>query len=88
MKIGRCHLESLRVWSIPPASGTVAGLAMALPTGDGSIIYVAEPETSIGIVRISQSKPACQLTEAPKSPAHDGNTITLESIGAYPPRPF
>ena len=30
MKIGRCHLEGLRVRSIPPASDTVAGLAMAL----------------------------------------------------------
>jgi 6-phosphogluconolactonase (cycloisomerase 2 family) len=65
-----------------------AGLATSLPSGDGSVIYVAEPETSVGIVRISQSKPACELTEAPKSPVHDGNTITLESIGVFPPRRF
>ena len=30
MKIGRWHLEGLRVRSITPASDTVAGLAMAL----------------------------------------------------------
>jgi 6-phosphogluconolactonase (cycloisomerase 2 family) len=65
-----------------------AGLATALPSGDGSIIYVAEPETSVGIVRISQSKPACELIETAKSPVHDGNTITLESVGVFPPRRF
>lgn len=65
-----------------------AGLATALPGGDGSIIYVAEPETSVGIVRISESKPACELIETPSSPVHDGNTITLESIAAFPPRRF
>ena len=33
VKIGRCHLEDLPVRSIPPASDTVAGLAMALIYG-------------------------------------------------------
>jgi len=33
VKIGRRHLESLRVRSIPPASDTVAGLALALIHG-------------------------------------------------------
>jgi len=66
----------------------VAGLATSLPSGDGSIVYVAEPETSIGILRISQSKPACEFIETSTSPVHDGNTITLESIGVFPPRRF
>ena len=66
----------------------VAGLATSLPSGDGSILYVAEPDTSIGILRVTQSKPACEFTETSKSPVHDGNTITLESIAVFPPRRF
>ncbi len=65
-----------------------AGLATALPSGAGGVLYVAEPETSIGIVRVIVNGTTCQLIESSKSPAHDQNTITLESIGVYPPRPF
>lgn len=65
-----------------------AGLATSLPTGSGGVLYVAEPETSIGIVRIVTNGSECQLIESSQSPVHDGNTITLESIGVYPPRSF
>ena len=65
-----------------------AGLATALPSGSGGILYVAEPETSIGIVRTVVNGASCQLVESSRSPARDANTITLESIGVYPPRKF
>jgi hypothetical protein len=47
VKIGRCHLEGLRVRPIPPASDTVAGLAHALihgfaSCGIGRIVFRVE----------------------------------------------
>jgi 6-phosphogluconolactonase (cycloisomerase 2 family) len=65
-----------------------AGLATANTFGTGGTLFVAEPETLIGIVEVGGSGGNCTLTESPRSPAHDTNTITVESIGVFPPRPF
>src|SRR5438874_2718962 len=65
-----------------------AGLATAMTSGSGGTLYVAEPDTTIGILRVTVSGSTCSLIESPKSPAHDSNTLTLESIGVFPPRPF
>jgi 6-phosphogluconolactonase (cycloisomerase 2 family) len=69
-------------------NGFEAGLATADATGTGHTLYVAEPETQIGIVNVSASGGACVLQETRKSPASNPHTITLESIGTFPPRPF
>ena len=65
-----------------------AGLATAGTSGTGSTLYVAEPETQIAIVNVSVSGGSCALQESSKSPANDFHTMTLESIGSFPPRPF
>jgi hypothetical protein len=64
-----------------------AGLATAVQQGNGSVLYVAEADPNIGIIDVSSSAGACSLTEAPTSPVFDSVT-TLESIAAFPPRPF
>ena len=69
-------------------NGFEAGLATATTTGLGGTLYVAEPEINIGIVHVAASNGSCTLQEASKSPASDPHTITLESIGVFPPRPF
>lgn len=69
-------------------NGFEAGLATAETTGTGSTLYVAEPEINIGIVQVAESDGSCTLQETKKSPASDPHTITLESIGVFPPRPF
>jgi len=66
----------------------IAGITTQLPTGTGGVLYVAEIEVDIGIVRITSSGGTCSFAESPKSPIIDHNTITLESIGVFPPRPF
>jgi 6-phosphogluconolactonase (cycloisomerase 2 family) len=65
-----------------------AGLATASNSGTGGALYVAEPDTNIGIVNITESGGTCTLKESPKSPISDSNTITVESVGVFPPRPF
>ncbi len=65
-----------------------AGLATATTSGTGTTLFVAEPDINIGSVRVKESSGSCSLAEAPRSPASDGNTITIESIGVFPPRPF
>lgn len=71
------------------------GLASALTTGTGSILWVAEDSqnsfasgSSVGIVQIVSNSGKCALTELPNSPAADTASTALFSIGAYPPRPF
>ena len=64
------------------------GLATALPWGSGRTLYVAEPEVEIGIVDVATEGESCRLEETPQSPAHDFHTMTLESIGVFPPRRF
>ena len=65
-----------------------AGLATARNFGTGGTLYVAEPDATIGIVAVGGSGGNCTLSESPRSPALDPNSITIESIGAFPPRPF
>jgi hypothetical protein len=69
------------------------GLATDQATGTGSVVWVAEfavlgSPSSVGILKVSSGKGSCALTESAKSPANDANAPGLESIGAYPPRPF
>ena len=66
----------------------VAGMATANRTGTGGALYVAEPDTRIGIVRLTSSGGTCSFAESPNSPVADTSTETLESIGVFPPRPF
>jgi len=75
--------------SLPVRGGhELAGLATSLPIGSGAVIYVAEIEVDIGILQISVNGSSCSITESSKSPVLDTHTITLESIGVFPPRPF
>jgi len=69
------------------------GLATEQTQGTGTVLWVAEyavlgSPSSIGILKISSKNGSCSLTESSKSPADDANSPGLESIGAYPPRPF
>lgn len=67
------------------------GLATLGATGTGGVVYVAESgdiSSSIGIVKARSNGKTCSLTESTKSPAADSITTVLETIGAYPPRPF
>ena len=66
----------------------LAGLATSNRTGTGGALYVAEPDTRIGIVRLTSSGGTCSFAESPNSPVADTSTETLESIGVFPPRPF
>ncbi len=65
-----------------------AGLATANAFGTGGTLYVAEPDSRIGIVSVGESGSDCTLTESPDSPVYDSKTITVESIGTFPPRSF
>jgi hypothetical protein len=65
-----------------------AGLATAAQFGTGITLFVAEPEINVGIVRVRAEDGNCSLTETPQSPVSDQNTVTLESIGVFPPRRF
>lgn len=66
----------------------VAGLALGSTAGSGGVLYDAEIENLVGIFRVTVSGSTCALAESPNSPVLIRNTITLESIGAYPPRSF
>ena len=61
-----------------------------LPSGTGSQLYVAEfgNRSTIAVLDVTSSDGQCTLTEAPGSPVENPNTITMLSIGVYPPRPF
>lgn len=63
---------------------------MQLPTGTGSVLYVAEfgQPSSIAVINVSVSGGRCTLTEASGSPVSDPNSQSLLSVGVYPPRPF
>jgi len=68
----------------------VASMAFNETTGTGGIVYVAEygSPSYIGAVNVKSSGGKCTLTELSHSPAVDGNSPGLLSIGAFPPRPF
>jgi 6-phosphogluconolactonase (cycloisomerase 2 family) len=89
--------------SFDPTTGVVSGgctsnflagnnftsqLATATQQGTGSPLYVAEADRNIGIVDVNLGSGTCSLTEQLESPVNDPNTDTLESITAFPPRPF
>jgi 6-phosphogluconolactonase (cycloisomerase 2 family) len=65
-----------------------AGLATATTSGTGTTLFVAEPEINIASVHVTENSGSCSLNEDSRSPASDTSTITIESIGVYPPRPF
>jgi len=57
-------------------------------SGTGGVVYVAEPDTDIGVVGVTASRGTCSIHEASFSPVYDHHTISMESIGVFPPRPF
>ncbi len=57
-------------------------------SGTGGVVYVAEPDTDIGVVGLTASGGTCSIHEARFSPVYDHHTISMESIGVFPPRPF
>ena len=57
-------------------------------TGTGTVLYVAEFGSSIGIVNVTSTGTACTLTEAAGSPVIDDLSPGLLSIQVFPPRPF
>ncbi len=61
-----------------------------LPTGTGSVIYLAEfgSPSSIAMVNVKSSGGQCMLKEAEASPIVAPNSNVLLSIGVYPPRPY
>lgn len=63
-------------------------LATATQQGSGSVLYVSEADRNIGVVDVNVGAGNCSLTEQLNSPVNDPNTETLESITAFPPRPF
>ncbi len=65
-----------------------AGMATATTSGAGTTLFVAEPDVEIASIRITGGSGSCSLTETPHSPTADGNTLTIDSIGVFPPRPF
>ena len=44
--------------------------------------------SAIGVIDVSVSGGECTLTEAAGSPVADLNSLSLISIGVYPPRSF
>jgi len=66
----------------------LASVVTELPFGTGSVLYTADPDTRISALKIASNGSSCTLTEPVGSPFADQNTITLESIGVFPPRRF
>jgi len=70
-----------------------AGIATALPTGSGSVLWVAEDAVvtgtnGIGTVLVGSANGTCTLTEAANSPESDTLGGALTSLSAFPLRPF
>jgi 6-phosphogluconolactonase (cycloisomerase 2 family) len=70
-----------------------AGIATATTSGTGAVVWVSEDgvgivTSSIGIVGVTSNGATCTLTEDASSPAADPNSLNLESLSAFPPRPF
>jgi hypothetical protein len=61
-----------------------------LPSGTGSVLYLAEfgGISGIAVVNVASSGGQCTLTEAAHSPVVDPDSTFLLSIGVYPPRSF
>lgn len=101
--VGNFFSGQVTAASFDPTSGVVSGgctsnflagnnftsqLATAVQQGTGSPLYVAEANRNIAIVDVNAGSGTCSLTEQLNSPVQDTNTQTLESITAFPPRPF
>lgn len=68
-----------------------AGIATAMNTGTGQLLYVAEegpPKSAIALVKITVHGATCTLKELPTSPVPDVNSPSLRSFQTYPPRAF
>ena len=67
-----------------------AGIATAMNTGTGQLLYVAEQgqKSSIALVKIAVNGGTCSLRELPTSPIPDVNSHALRSFQTYPPRAF
>lgn len=61
-----------------------------LNSGTGSILYLAEfgSQSGIAILNVTSNAGTCTLTEALRSPVITPNSVSLLSIGVYPPRQF
>jgi 6-phosphogluconolactonase (cycloisomerase 2 family) len=76
------------------SSVVAEGLALYSTTGTGSVLYVAEYDSStnassVGMLTIKDTGGKCTLTEdAANSPFVAPNSYQLQSIAVYPPRPF
>src|SRR5207237_1158577 len=49
----------------------LAGMATSSRTGTGGALYVAEPDTRVGVVRLTSSGGTCSFAESPNSPVAD-----------------
>ena len=68
-----------------------AGIATAMNTGTGQLLYVAEegpPKSAIGMVKVTVNGGTCTLKEVSTSPIPDVNSPSLRSFQTYPPRAF
>jgi hypothetical protein len=61
-----------------------------LPTGNGSVLYLAElgQPSAIAMINVTSAGGKCSLKEAAGSPVIDNNSLSLISIGVYPPRRY
>lgn len=68
----------------------LGSLALQKTTGTGGVVYVAEygAPSSIAEIEVKSAPGQCTLTESPRSPVADLDSLGLLSIGAFPPRPF
>ncbi len=59
-------------------------------TGSGSALYVAEfgQPSAIAVLHVKTAGGKCTVRETSASPVFDPNSLSLLSIGVYPPRPF
>jgi hypothetical protein len=57
-------------------------------SGTGGVVYVAEPDTDIGVVGVTASGGTCSFNEAAFSPVYEHHTISFESLAVFPPRAF
>lgn len=70
--------------------GYLSSPVTQLTTGTGSVLYVSEfgAQSGIAVIDVTSGGGKCTLTEAAGSPVLDPNSVTMLSIGVYPPRPF
>ena len=81
-----CISAQLNGFDNANAFAWTAGLATQMPTGSGSVLYVAEfgSPSSIGILNVSSGGGQCTLTENAASPVFDPEGGNLLSIAVVP----